>query len=384
VRVLVAHSFYRVVGGEDRYVRKQVELLRPDHVVRLEAHDNSDLTMGLGALTRLTYSAGGRRRLARVLRDFRPDVVHLHNPYPSLGPAVHLAAADARVPLVQTVHNYRQRCPNGAMFTQARPCRRCEGGRYDNAVFHACFPSRTQGAAYASALWVHRFALKLDERVHTFVAPSEYMRGRLVEWGFPSDRIALVRNFTPIPDDAPDLGVSGLYLGRLSAEKGVDVLLRALARLGDPPFVIAGAGPGATSLRALATDLGLRRARFLGGLDDAGVATALVNARYVVVPSVWDVPAGLAALEAMARGRPIVASAVGGLPELAEGGRGRQSEPGSAESLAAAIAGYLDDPVACAVDGARAREFAARECTPQRHLEGLLAAYGQAGRIAGR
>jgi glycosyltransferase involved in cell wall biosynthesis len=376
VRILIAHSFYRQLGGEDRYVGQQMALLGESHDVRLEGRENADLGSGPLTAARMISNRAERSALDRAIAEFRPDVIHLHNPYPSLGPSVHQAAARAGVPLVQTVHNFRLRCPNGFMYTEGSPCQRCLGGRYDNAVRHDCFSSRPQAVAYATALWVHRFGMRLEDKVATFIAPSRLVQRRLIEWGFAADRIALVRNFTNPPAQVAPVGANGLYLGRLSVEKGVDVLLRALVQLGDPPFEIAGDGPEAGRLRASAETLGLRRVRFLGLIPGDEVPAAIDRARYVVFPSTWDENAPLAALEAMGQARPIIASAVGGLPELAESGRGRLCVAGDSEELADAIAGYDDEDRATS-DGARARQFVLEACSPAPHLEGLLNVYGR-------
>lgn len=374
MRILIAHSFYRQPGGEDRYVGQQVTLLDDEHVVRLEGRENAELGAGPLTAAKMISNRDERRSLSRAIAEFKPDVVHLHNPYPSLGPSVHQAAVRARVPLVQTVHNFRLRCPNGFMYTEGSACQRCLGGRYDNAVRHDCFPSRQQAVAYATALWVHRFGMRLEDKVATFIAPSRLVQRRLIEWGFAPDRVALVRNFTNPPEDVAPIGDRGLFLGRLSAEKGVDVLLRALVQLGDPPFEIAGDGPEAGRLQARAAALGLRNVRFLGLIPADAVPAAIDRARYVTFPSTWDENAPLAALEAMGRGRPIIASAVGGLPELAENGRGRLCVAGDSEALADAIAGY-DDADRAIEDGARARQFVREACSPRPHLEALLSVY---------
>jgi glycosyltransferase involved in cell wall biosynthesis len=378
MRILVAHSFYRIAGGEDRYVRQQVELLSRSHVVHLEERVNAELHEGLATAVGMVYLPGERRAIRGAIREFRPDVIHLHNPYPSFGPEIHLAAGAAGVPLVQTVHNFRLRCPNGLMFTEGAPCTRCVGGRYDQAVRHGCFPMRTQAAAYASALWLNRFARRLDGRVDLYVAPSRFVGRRLVEWGIPAERTTVVRNFTFPPDPPPPLGERGLYLGRLSAEKGIATLLEALKLAGDPPFDIVGAGPDAASLAAYVSSLGLCRTRLLGPVVSAEVPRIIEGARYAVIPSTWDENAPLAALETMAAGRPIVASDVGGLPELAEDGRGRLVRPGDAGSLAEAIERYAGDSRAAEGDGIRAREFVVGQCSPEGHRDALEAAYASA------
>jgi glycosyltransferase involved in cell wall biosynthesis len=375
MRVLVAHSFYRLAGGEDRYVDQQVGLLARRHDVELFARRNEDLGGGLATATRMVYARALREEAQQVVRNLRPDVVHLHNAYPSLGPALHLAAQREGVPLVMTVHNYRLRCPNGYMFTEGAPCRRCEAGLYAHAVAHHCFASPAQAAGYAVALWTHRFLLGLDRKVALFIAPSEFVRARMLEWGFPPERVTVVRNFTDTFAPLAQPGTYGTYLGRLSDEKGLDVLLRALAEAGDPPFRLIGDGPARGSLQALAARLGLAHTEFCGQVAPSRVPSLLRAARFVVFSSVWDENAPIAALEALAAGRPLLVTRTGGLPELVAEGEGLVCEVGDVSGLAANVRALQGDDQLCARLGEGARRRAGAEFTPERHLERLEAAY---------
>lgn len=204
------------------------------------------------------------------------------------------------------------------------------------------------------------------------------MQGRLHQWGIAPERTALVRNFTDLAFGEAGGGSGGLYLGRLAGEKGVDRLLGALRRAGDPPFTIAGDGPEAAALHAHAERLGLRRTHFTGQLERAGVEEALRQARYVVFPSVWDENAPLAALEAMAAGRPLIVTRRGGLPELVDEGGGLICEPDDELGLAAAIASLDSDADAARRAGERGQEFARATADPERHLAALEAAYRRA------
>jgi glycosyltransferase involved in cell wall biosynthesis len=375
VRVLIAHSFYRVPGGEDSYVRTQARLLAARHDVELLGPVNDELSRP-EAMHRLVYSGPVRRAVEAAIDRFRPDVIHVHNLYPALGPAVHLAARRRGVPLAMTVHNLRLRCPNGLMFTEGELCRRCERGVYAHAALHRCFPTRAQGAAYAGALWLHRFPMRVESAVSAFLSPSRFMAGRLAEWGIPPEKIEVVRSCVPAaPDPGRAPGEYGLYLGRLSNEKGVDVLLPALAAAGDPPFRIAGSGPAAGRLREMAGELGLTRTTFLGLVDRGTVAELLAGSRYVVTPSIAEENLPLSVLEAMSAGRPVIASRRGGLPELVEDGRGLTVEPGDVRSLAGAIRRLGGDEALCRSLGAAARRFVEEELSEAVHLERLEAAY---------
>ena len=375
MRVLIAHSFYRLVGGEDRYVERQMRLLQGRHEVELLAHRNTELTAGARTAARMTYSRREVERVERAIADFHPDVIHIHNVYPSFGPAVHLAANKLRVPLVLTVHNFRLRCPNGFMFTEGAPCRRCEAGNYLNATLHNCFGSRAQAAGYAASLWAHRFVLKTDDKIDLFITPSSFLRTRLIEWGFDADRVLVVRNFAEPPEADSEPGAYGVNLGRMSSEKGLDGLLHALHRAGDPPFVFIGSGPVLDDLEKMARALGLERTEFRGQLEPSEVAPLLRGARFVALPSTWDENAPLAALEAMAAGRPLLVSRTGGLPELVEGGEGLMFDPGDIAAMAGHITSLMKDDDLCRALGGRGLARVKGEFTPETHLERLEEAY---------
>jgi glycosyltransferase involved in cell wall biosynthesis len=378
LRILVAHSFYRIPGGEDRYVQQQVKLLSGAHTVDLLAGTNESLRSGIPTAARMIFSFAKKREVTEAIRRFRPDIIHLHNAYPVLGPAVHLAASERGVPVILTVHNFRLRCPNGLMFTEGQPCRRCEGGAYFNAALHRCFPTRSQGTAYATALWAHRFIQRLERKIRLFIAPSGFMRERLMEWGIPGDLTEVVPHFVETrPDASPRVGSFGAYVGRLSTEKGLDVLLRALRTAGDPHFEIIGDGPAYDKLRAGAAQLELRNAQFLGRLGQDAVRKRLAQARFCVMPSVTEENLPMAVLEAMAVGRPVIVSAVGGLPELVADGSGLLCRPGDSVDLAKKMETLMKDDDQCYRAGSRALSAARNRFGPVAHLTHLERVYAK-------
>ena len=378
MRILIAHSFYRLGGGEDRYVRQQVDLLAAHHDVKLIETRNEDLSAGFKTAGQMIYSHR-RSEIEDIMDDHRPDVVHVHNVYPGLGPAVHLAASKRSIPLVMTVHNFRLRCPNGYMYTEGAVCRRCEGGLYLHGLVHRCFPSKKQASAYVSALWIHRFLLRLEDKVSMFLAPSDFMRSQLQKWKISPSRIEMVRNFTSIdPAANPDPGSYGIYVGRLSSEKGLHFLLTALKGAGDPPFKVVGDGPLLDDLITEAARLGLQRTEFVGAVPAVEVNAFMSRARFLVMPSESHENSPLAALEALACGRPLLVSDRGGLPELVRSGAGLIFTSRDAEGAAASIRSLMDDDALARKLGSAALEFARSELTPRAHLTRLEDVYSKA------
>lgn len=371
MRILIAHAFYRLPGGEDRFVDQEVELLGRNHDVELLARRNSAVRSGLRSAARMTYSPKDTRLLTTALDSFRPDVIHVHNIYPAFGPSVHLAARRAGIPLVQTVHNFRLRCPNGYMFTEGQLCQRCVAGNYSHALVHRCFPSRAQSSAYAASLWTHRFILKLEQHTDFFIAPSQFMRDELLKWGIPSQKTQVIRNFSELQPVSEMPGGYGIFLGRLSSEKGIDSLLHALAMAGDPPFKIVGSGPMEGHLHAVANSLSLKHVEFLGHQSPEAVRGLLAASRYLVMPSLSQENAPLAALEAMHHGRPLIVSNRGGLPELVSSGGGMAFEAGDHRQLAKAIRTYDTDELTSRAHGQTALQFARARLTPDVCLAAL-------------
>lgn len=376
MRILIAHTFYRTPGGEDSFVRGQVDLLQRDHVVELFSASNTELRGSAHAAGRIMYSRAKRREFNEVIRRFQPELIHVHNVYPSMGPVVHLAAAEAGIPLVMTVHNYRLRCPNGYRFTEGAVCDRCTSGFYGHAVMHTCFPSRAQAIGYAGALWVHRFLLSLERKVAMFLAPSDYVRGWLIDSGIPEAKARTVRNFVQNkPHASASVGSYGLYLGRLSSEKGIDILLQALARAGDPPFRIVGDGLFESELRALAKSLSLRNTRFVGRIPHDRVDEVVAGARFVVMPTRSHETLGIAGLEAMALGRPLIVSNRGGLPEIVRGENGMLCPADDVEKLASAVGRLNDEAELCRRYGEAGIRLQRSAFSPEVHRQELERVY---------
>ena len=324
MKVVVAHNRYvsSRPSGENAVVDSDIANLTAAGVEVVEFLRSSDDIASMPLAQRVTlpvsplYAARAQRELAALLDRERPDVLHLHNPYPLLSPWVVRTAHAHGVPVVHTVHNYRQSCVNGLHFRDGAPCHDCVGRRLPTpAVRHGCYRgSRAQSTVMATALTMHRGTWRTVDR---FLALTPAMAAYVRSLGIPDDRIVVRPNSVPDPGPSTADGDGFLVVGRLSAEKGIALMLDAWSRhpegsLG--PLRIAGDGP--------LTDLVAARAatrsdiEYLGRLDAADVVRAMRRAAVVAVPSVWDEVCPMVALEAMANGRPVLGTRRGGLPWL--------------------------------------------------------------------
>jgi glycosyltransferase involved in cell wall biosynthesis len=380
MKIVVAHNRYvsSAPSGENIMVDTEIDLLRAAGVTVLPFIRSSDDIGSLPAAEKALlpvsplYNRWAARDLAALLDRERPDVVHLHNPYPLISPWVVRVAGAAGVPVVQTVHNYRHDCAAGTYFRDGGPCHDCHGRTYPwPAIAHRCYRGSLAGSAVmATTLRAHRSTWR---KVARYLVLSDAMAAYMRSLGIPADRITVKPNCVPDPGPPPGGPGDGfLFAGRLSPDKGFPLLLDAWLRHPDGslgPLRVAGDGeerPAAERAAAGRTDIEL-----LGRLEREAVHAAMLASAVVVMPSVWEEPFGLVAVEAMARGRPPLVTARGSLPFLVGADAGWVVEP-TVDALAAAL------PVALA--GAAEKSVPARQryldaYTPATVMADLLKVY---------
>ncbi|MEU5040042.1 glycosyltransferase [Streptomyces griseorubiginosus] len=394
MHVLVVHNRYASAqpSGENKVVDQEAELLRSGgHRVELFERRSDDIgSMSLLAKAalplRVPWNAAVRSELAGRLRTERPDVVHVHNVFPLLSPAVLAACADAGVPAVATLHNYTQICPPGTLQRDGRPCTECVGSTPLPAVRHGCYRgSRLATVPLAVSLSANR--RRWWSGVERFLCISAAQRDVLVNAGMPAERLAVKHNFVPDPDARrTDTGEHVLYLGRLAEAKGVRLLMAAWDEIAagggvGVPLVIAGTGPLEAEVTAWAA--GRDDVRHVGLLDTAECQKAIARSVAVVAPSTWLEAFGLVVVEAMAAGVPVVAAGHGAFVELVEDGvTGLLHRPGESASLASRIRRIATEPDRNREMGEAARRRYEQGFSPAVGLDRLVEEYRTA--IAGR
>ncbi|MBO8199998.1 glycosyltransferase [Streptomyces smyrnaeus] len=394
MHVLVVHNRYASAqpSGENKVVDQEVELLRAaGHRVEVFERRSDDIAarslLGKAAVPLLVpWNPAVRAELAARLRTSRPDVVHIHNVFPLLSPAVLAACADAGVPAVATLHNYTQVCPPGTLQRDGRPCTECVGSAPLPAVRHGCYRnSRLATVPLAVSLSANR--RRWWSGVERFLCISAAQRDVLVRAGMPPERLAVKHNFVPDPDGCrAGAGEQLLFLGRLAQAKGVRLLMAAwddIAADGGVgvPLVIAGAGPLEAEVTAWAA--GRDDVRYVGLYDPAECRQAIARSVAVVAPSTWLEAFGLVVVEAMAAGVPAIASGHGAFVELVEEGvTGLLHQPGEPASLASCLRRITAEPALGREMGRAARRRYEQGFSPAVGLERLVEEYRTA--IAGR
>jgi glycosyltransferase involved in cell wall biosynthesis len=378
LRVLVLHNRYKHRGGEDSVVESEIELLRAaGHVVQAYIRENDEIDDGSRlALARDTlWSTRSHREIGAEVGRFKPDIVHVHNTLPLISPSAYWAAAEARVPVVQTLHNFRLNCPQAMYLRDGHVCEDCKGRMPWPAVVHRCYRgSATQSAAIAGMLVLHRALGTWRSKVARYVALNEFCRRKFIEGGLPPERVVVKPNFVragPMPDGTR---TGLLFVGRLSPEKGVDTLAAALGHAPDLEITVVGDGPAAGVLRTVPN------ARLVGSLPVTEVMRRMGGALALVLPSVWYENFPRTIVEAFAQGLPVIASRLGAMAEIIEHGRtGLLFEPGDAHELARTMRDALANPGRLREMGLQARKAYEAAYTPEANIARLIAIYGEAG-----
>lgn len=328
---------------------------------------------------RMLYSFEARRKLGRLIKTTKPDVAHLHNIYHQLSPSSLGALRAAHIPTIMTVHDWALISPNYTLFDHGTICERGVKNPW-GIVGHRCIKNSAAASALAALVFSIHKKLRLYERgIDHFIAPSAFIKEMLVRHGFAEKKITVIPHFIDVRDVTPSWeGEYVGYMGQLYPEKGVDVLIRAAARIPDIPVKIAGSGPEEAYLRKLADKLGVRNVEFVGRLDGVARDRFYRHALFFVVPSIWYEIFGKVVLEAYAFGKPVIASRVGGLPEIVRNGEtGYLFEMGNDEELAERIRALAGDAEKRREFGARGRLLTETEYAPERHYERMMQIYNK-------
>lgn len=343
MRVLVAHNRYRVEGGEERSVELQLRALTAagvDHALYERRSSDAGSATAASALLR---GGADPADLTAAARAVGADVVHVHNMQPLIGPRGLEAARATGARVVLHLHNLRLFCAIGVASRDGAPCFRCHHRLTLPGAVLNCRGSLPESAVYATALSLHQ--PRVLAVVDRFVVPSSYAAGQLATLGLPAERISVLEHYLPTDAFAEHSraaeGTYALVASRLSREKGIDAAIAACARVG-VPLKIAGEGPQAQELRALAAREPAAEIEFLGRVDRARMATLLADAALVLMPSRYHEFSPYSALEAAAAGVPVVATRMGGLPELL--GADRCVEPGDVAALEARVTELWTNP----------------------------------------
>jgi glycosyltransferase involved in cell wall biosynthesis len=328
------------------------------------------------------YSPLARRAMRTCLADFSPDVAHIRGIYHHLSPSILWELKRQGIPVLYHLNDFKILCPTYNFVAHGRACEeQCKNGAFHNVITKGCYDGPWSSAVVLAAeAYLHKWLRTYERCVDLFLAPSEFVRTKLIAGGFPAQRIEVLPHFQALPgkeDITIDEGYL-LYFGRLSPEKGVYELLRAMARLPHIPVVIAGDGPDRPRLESLARELNLNQVLFAGMVQGEKLQKLIAGCSFSVFPSHAYETLGKSILESYAWGRPVIASDLGSRRELVQHGvTGLLYPDGDREQLAHSIAFLFDRPELIQKMGAAARTRVQANHDPDQHMEKLLGLYSR-------
>ena len=422
MKILQLHNYYQQAGGEDAVVAaERAALEAAGHEVIPFYTTNEEIPAGvrgtvasrLRAIAQLlkvsaqtVWNAQVYRAVRAIIRRERPDVVHCHNLFPRLSPAVYWACAAERVPVVQTLHNYRLLCLNANLFrltgktehggSTGSVCEKCMGRFFKwPGIVYGCYRgSHTGSAVVALALWIHRLLGTWTKKVDRYVALTEFQRRKLIAGGVPEDLLIVKPNGVILPgdqdpspaDECPPPLPYALFVGRLSAEKGVDQLIHAWARCMDawsdrapPRLIIVGDGPQRDALERLAGAVGTYGSvRLVGAKDRAHVYSYMRHASFLIMPSRWYETFGLVVIEAGLLGVPaLVASPSAAAELISDGETGLAYPRDDLDGLVQKMLWAFDHPANIQEMGQRAARAFRQQFSVEQDAARLLVVYEQ-------
>jgi glycosyltransferase involved in cell wall biosynthesis len=402
MRILMVQTFYYHRGGDSTYMLSLSKLLEEkghEVVPFAMAHprnlsspyarffvseiDFPDLLRSSSpraawkVATRSIVSGEARRKIAALADEVKPDIAHFHNIHAHLTASIVSPLRKRGIPIVWTLHDYRLICPNTSLLSRGEICERCIPNRFYQAVLQRCKKGSLAASFVAMLTTLYDRLERVPSRIDRFVAPSRFLAEKLLEGRFDPARVACIPNFVDLTLYAglPEKDYF-CYVGRLSHEKGLDILIRAVAKLSAGRLLLVGDGPEADGLKALARELGTNRVEFAGYRSGDELKRILAESQFVVLPSRWYENLPFAVMEAFASSKAVVASRIGGIPEMVEDGvNGLLFPMGDVGALAACLERMLLGRGAREEMGRRGREKAMRLYEREAHYAQIESIY---------
>jgi len=391
-RILMIHNYYQshAPSGEDGVFREDEKLLRSKgHKVKLftrhsDAIKNFSPLRKMALTWQITWSRESYKAIEQLIRLEKPDIVHVCNTFPLISPSIYYACRKYKIPVVQTVQNYRIFCASGILFRENSVCEECMEHGSIRAIKYGCYRnSRLQTFPIVFMHQIHRLLGTWMNYIDVYVAATEFSRQKLIQGGLPTERVAVKPNFfLSMPEPSYSYGDYAVFFGRLSVEKGVRTLLSAWNQLHDLPLKIVGDGALKEEIISAINTQNGSSIEFLGFRTHDQCLDLLKNATFIVMPSEWYEGFPMTIREAFASGKPVVASRMGAMAEIVNDGKtGLLFEPGNPNDLATKVRWLAEHKEIVVQMGKSARAEFETKYTAEKNYEILMNIYKMAIRI---
>jgi glycosyltransferase involved in cell wall biosynthesis len=387
LKVISVYNRYLNRGGEDEVLELEAKLLKKHGCKVTLVTEHVRKPRGLIESTKLAFDAVWSRswhtKFEALLKEEKPQIVHVHNVFPTISPSIYYVCREAGVPVVQSLHNPRLLCPAATLYRQGHACEDCLGKALPwPAILHACYQnSRVRTSVIATMLAVHRFLDTWRELIDIFIVFTEFYCQKFIQGGLPGNKIVVKPHFVdPDPGLRSNRGDYALFIGRLSPEKGVNILLDAWRRLSDIPLKVRGNGPLLKEVQDFAAHYQSRVEVLPNRLLPQEWTDLMRGARFVVWPTQgYYETFGLVAIEAFAFGMPVIASRTGAMAEVVADQRtGLHFTAGDSDDLARKVAWAWTHAHEMEVMGRNARCEYETKYTAERNYKMLVDIYRRA------
>ena len=351
MKILIIHNKYKQFGGEDVAVESESSILiKNKHEVEILYFDNSPIDSHLsriGSALGAIYNFSSARKVSKMIRQFRPDIIHIHNLFFIASPSVIYAAHKYKVPVILTLHNYRLICANALLLRNNQICELCTQKKFPvSGIRYKCYrDSAIESALVTGITGIHKLFKTWQNKIHTYITLNEFSRSKLLHssLNISPGRMITKPNFVPDPGEGNvERENFFLFAGRIVKEKGVHVLLKAFANMPEHTIIIIGDGPEKGLLQE-----GFRtypNIFFKGQMEKEMVTGYMKRCRAFICPSIWYEGAPLTIIEAFATGTPVIASRLGSMAEsITDGFNGLHVTAGDADDLCAKIRSLVQE-----------------------------------------
>ncbi len=407
MKILLVNNYYYYRGGDCTYLFSLKKLLE-DHghkvsIFTMHHPQNIDseysenfvsyinyedeiksigVSSGFKVLKRTIYSAEARNKLRIMINNEKPDIAHLQNIHHHITPSILYELRNNKIPTVWTLHDYTMICPNTSFLSHGRVCEKCKKSKYYWPTIERCKKDSIIASTVAALESILHRIMNLTTMVDYFIAPSNFLRDKFIEYGFDADKITRVDLFSDIeceegPEDESDYY---MYVGRIAEEKGIKTLIEATVELNLSKLKIVGNGPLFVKLIEYTRSIDKNNlVEFVGYKNREEIINLYRHCKFVVVPSEWYEISGLIIFEAFSCGKPVIGSRIGGIPEIVKDTeRGLVFEMGNKKDLSAAIKYLINNPDLAVEMGKNAKAYVEREHRSEIHYEKLLNIYEKA------
>ena len=385
MRILMAHNTYQQRGGEDISTEQDVALLQSHgHEVQTYIRNNEEirhysLLKKAFLFFRPVWSWQAYDQIQKILKSFQPDVVHVQNFFPLISPAVFYACHRLKIPVVFSLRNYRLACANGFFYRDNRVCEDCIRHSALHGMIHKCYHgSLIQTTSVAMMQVTHGWLRTWEKKIDVIAPVSKFAAGKMLDMGLSPNNTLVRKNYLmQDPGEGHGLRAGAVFAGRLSPEKGTDILIQAWQHLPQVPLQIIGTGPEESILQQSLE--GNTEVIFCGRLPHGEMLNRIKSAQVLVMPSVWYETFGRTIIEAYATGTPVIVSRLGAMAELVDEGKtGLLFNPGDANDLVQKVTWAMTHTQEMAVMGKNARKLFLEQYSADIAYQKLLEVYLQA------